>query len=130
MALPSKRSLAASININGHGNAAGYGGGSGLTRRDPGERSERRSDSPTAKRPSAYSSPIHRPASPMRKAAKEQSTPERARPRNRDGLDTGRGGDELPGLGGAGGERKKMAVGEEGALGQNPSVAMECFIFL
>ncbi|RCV41998.1 hypothetical protein SETIT_9G179400v2 [Setaria italica] len=106
MALPSKRSLSAAIN----------------------GRSGRRSDSPTgSRRAPASPSAIHRPASPMRKAAKEHGTPERAsRPRVRDG------GDEHPAaLAGLGGERKKVAEGEEGAaLGQNPSVAMECFIFL
>jgi hypothetical protein len=60
----------------------------------------------------------------MRKAAaKEHGTPERARPPRvvRDG----------GGLDAAGGEqKKKLAEGEENALGQNPSVAMECFIFL
>ncbi|XP_072147279.1 uncharacterized protein [Setaria viridis] len=126
MALPSKRSLSAAINGV---NAGGYGGGGGaLSRRDPGERSGRRSDSPTgSRRAPASPSAIHRPASPMRKAAKEHGTPERAsRPRVRDG------GDEHPAaLAGLGGERKKVAEGEEGAaLGQNPSVAMECFIFL
>ncbi|CAL4934578.1 unnamed protein product [Urochloa decumbens] len=121
MALPSsKRSLSAAINGNG---------GGALSRRDPGERSGRRSDSPTgSRRAPASPSATHRPASPMRKAAaaaKEHGhgTPERARPTR------ARDGDEQPALAGAGGgERKKV---EEGALGQNnPSVAMECFIFL
>ncbi|TVU03867.1 hypothetical protein EJB05_50580, partial [Eragrostis curvula] len=124
MALPAKRCLSASIN-GGHGS-----GGSGvlISRRDPGERSGRRSDSPTAsKRPSPAPSPVHR------QAARENlsSTPERSRPRVRDNAhDAGRGGDEQTALAGGptgGGERKKA---EEGVLGQNPSVAMECFIFL
>ncbi|PUZ38121.1 hypothetical protein GQ55_9G171700 [Panicum hallii var. hallii] len=121
MALSSKRSLTAAIN----GNAGGcYGGGGVLSRRDPGERSGRRSDSPTTgRRAPASPGATHRPASPARKAAKEQrhGSPESARPRARDGGDAGSGG---------GGERKKVAEGEQGALGQNPSVAMECFIFL
>ncbi|CAL4917734.1 unnamed protein product [Urochloa decumbens] len=121
MALPSsKRSLSAAINGNG---------GGALSRRDAGERSGRRSHSPTGSRraPASPSAAHHRPASPLRKAAaKEHGTPERARaPRIRDD------GDEQPALAGlaGGGERKKA---EEGALaGQNnPSVAMECFIFL
>uniref|UniRef100_A0A0A8XPC4 Uncharacterized protein n=1 Tax=Arundo donax TaxID=35708 RepID=A0A0A8XPC4_ARUDO len=128
MALPAKRSLAASINGNGNA-AASFGRGSALGRRDPGERSGGRSDS-TAKRPSACPSPVHRPASPMRKAAKEQSTPERARPRSKDGPDAGHFCDEQPGLTAGGGEHKKVSEGAGGALGQNPSVAMECFIFL
>ncbi|KAG2547665.1 translation initiation factor IF-2-like [Panicum virgatum] len=120
MALPSRRSLAAAIN----GTAGCYGGGGALSRRpDPGERSGRRSDSPTTgRRAPASPGATHRVGSPARKAAaKEQrhGTPERARPRARDG-------GELAGSGG-GGERRKVA---EGALGQNPSVAMECFIFL
>ena len=118
MALPSKRSLTAAIN----GSAGCYGGGGALGRRDPGERSGRRSDSPTTgRRAPASPGATHRAGSPARKAAaKEQrhGTPERARPRARDGGEAGSGG---------GGERKKVA---EGALGQNPSVAMECFIFL
>ncbi|PAN46310.1 hypothetical protein PAHAL_9G176100 [Panicum hallii] len=121
MALSSKRSLTAAIN----GNAGGcYGGGGVLSRRDPGERSGRRSDSPTTgRRAPASPGATHRPASPARKAAKEQrhGSPEPARPRARDGGDAGSGGE---------GERKKVAEGEQGALGQNPSVAMECFIFL
>ncbi|KAL6637374.1 hypothetical protein ACP70R_024946 [Stipagrostis hirtigluma subsp. patula] len=127
MALPAKRCLTAAI--DGHANAAAaaaYGGGSGLARRDPGERSGRRSDSPTGKRPPASPSPMHRHASTTRKAAKEQRTPERARPRVRDG--GGRAGDEPALLAGGEGERKDVAG--QGALGQNPSVAMECFIFL
>ncbi|CAN6310322.1 unnamed protein product [Urochloa humidicola] len=122
MALPSssKRSLGAAIN----------GGSGALCRRDAGERSGRRSDSPTgSRRAPASPSAAHRPASPMRKAAagKEHvhGTPERAcKPPTR-----ARDGDEEEPLAGllGGGERKKV---EEGALGQNPSVAMECFIFL
>ncbi|CAN6323391.1 unnamed protein product [Urochloa humidicola] len=125
MALPSsKRSLGAAIN--------GNGGGVALSRRDPGERSGRRSDSPTgSRRAPASPAAAHRPASPMRKAAaKEHGTPaERARlPRARDDGDEQRA---LAGAGGGGGEWKKVAEGEDGALaGQNPSVAMECFIFL
>jgi len=117
MALPSKRSLTAAIN----GSAGCYGGGGALGRRDPGERSGRRSDSPTTgRRAPASPGATHRAGSPACRAAKEQrhGTPERARPRARDGGEAGSGG---------GGERKKVA---EGALGQNPSVAMECFIFL
>ncbi|KAJ1294690.1 hypothetical protein BS78_01G165100 [Paspalum vaginatum] len=130
MALPSKRSLA---------------GAPARRERDPGERSWRRSDSPTGRRaaPASPSSAanIHRAGTtgPMRNkaAAKEHGhghgTPERGSsrpPRARDG------GDEQPGPwagGGAevGGEQKRrLAAEEEGALGQNPSVAMECFIFL
>ncbi|RLN43494.1 hypothetical protein C2845_PM01G36150 [Panicum miliaceum] len=123
MALPSKRSLTAAIN----GNVGGcYGGGGALSRREPGERSGRRSDSPTTgRRAPASPGATHRAASPARKAAKEQrhGSPERARPRARDG-----GGDA--GSGGGGGERKKVAEGALVPLGQNPSVAMECFIFL
>ncbi|KAF8722025.1 hypothetical protein HU200_022650 [Digitaria exilis] len=106
MALPSsmtKRSLTAAIN------------GGMLSRRDAGERSGRRSDSPTAGR--------RAPASPMRKAGREHGTPERTRPRARDGDEQ----PPLPEAAAGGGEHKKV---EEGALGQNPSVAMECFIFL
>ena len=118
MALPSKRSLTAAIN----GSAGCYGGGGALGRRDPGERSGRRSDSPTTcRRAPASPGATHRAGSPACRAAKEQrhGTPERARPRARDG-------GELAGSGG-GGERRKVS---QGALGQNPSVAMECFIFL
>ena len=152
MALPSsssKRSLLSltAAAINGNVAAGGHGGGSvsTLSRRDPGERSGRRSDSPTGSRraPASPSAPIHhRPASPMRKAvaaaaAKEHGTPERARPpprvvRDRDGgLDRGVGDERAAASCGGESEQKKLAVGEEGALGQNnPSVAMECFIFL
>lgn len=124
MALPSKRSLmTAAIGGSGHGTGSGA-----LSRRDPGERSGRRSDSPTGGRraPASPSAAIHRAASPVRgngKAAKDHAqqhghhcTPEGgSRPtRVRDG------GDEQP----------KKAAPEGEALGQNPSVAMECFIFL
>ncbi|KAL6893470.1 hypothetical protein ACP4OV_007568 [Aristida adscensionis] len=126
MALPAKRCLAAGIN-GGHAGAGAYGGGS-LTKRDPGERSGRRSDSPTGKRPPASPSPVHRLAGGTRKAANEQRAPEPARPRGRDGgHDAGRGGDD-PSLARGEGDGKEVAV--DGALGQNPSVAMECFIFL
>lgn len=133
MALPSsKRSLslnAAAVN--------GNGGGSALSRRDPGERSGRRSVSPaTRRRAPASPSPsaVHRPASPVRKAAaKEHGTPERGSRPARVIRDGGPDAERAALLGGGVGaeQRTKLAEGEEGALGhQNPSVAMECFIFL
>lgn len=113
MALPSsKRSLslnAAAVN--------GNGGGSALSRRDPGERSGRRADSPTGRRAAAPPGAIHRPVSPVRKAA--PAAPERARPAPPRVRDGGSGAALLGGR-----EQEKLAGGEDGAL------AMECFIFL
>ncbi|GJM95790.1 hypothetical protein PR202_ga12568 [Eleusine coracana subsp. coracana] len=110
MAASAKRSLATS-----------------MSRRDPGERSGRRSESPTAsKRPSPAPSPVHHRQASRRAGAREGlsvGTPERARPRVRD---VGPDGDNQPAF--HGGEQNKKP--EQGALGQNPSVAMECFIFL
>ncbi|KAK3146818.1 hypothetical protein QOZ80_3BG0272540 [Eleusine coracana subsp. coracana] len=98
-----------------------------LSRRDPGERSGRRSESPTAsKRPSPAPSPVHHRQASRRPAAREGlsgGTPERARLRVRD---VGPDDDNQPAFH-AGEQNKKP---EQGALGQNPSVAMECFIFL
>lgn len=119
MTLPSstaKRSLNASI--------------SGV-RRDPGERSGRRPDSPAWRTPAspAANGTISRQSSATRKVPKENTSPEqtkrqcgRARAQGEIGL-----GDELGEAPLAGKEQKEAA---EGALGQNPSVAMECFIFL
>ena len=113
MALPSsKRSLslnAAAVN--------GNGGGSALSRRDPGERSGRRADSPTGRRAAAPPGAIHRPVSPVHKAA--PAAPERARPAPPRVRDGGSGAALLGGR-----EQEKLAEGEDGAL------AMECFIFL
>jgi hypothetical protein len=114
MALPSstaKRSLNASI--------------TGV-RRDPGERSGRRPDSPARRTPSspAANGTISRQSSATRKVPKENTSPEqpkrqcsRARPTEEIGL--GDEHDEAP-LAGKG--HKEAA--------ENPSVAMECFIFL
>lgn len=128
---PAKRSLNASI--NGNGNA--YGGTA--VRRDPGERSGRRPDSPTARRPPASpaaNGAIHRQASAgvgaTRKAAKDNTTPEQTKPQcsGGGGRAPGKARDELDEVALAGGgEHKEVA---QGSLGQNPSVAMECFIFL
>jgi hypothetical protein len=89
-----------------------------LSRRDLGERSE----SPTAsKRPSPSPSPVHRQAKAC--ASRRAAAPERSRPR-RVGTPERSGDDEQQQAAFAG-EQKKP-----GELGQNPSVAMECFIFL
>jgi hypothetical protein len=141
MALPSsKRSLSLSafaINGNGHGHGAGVALSGRERGRDPGERSGRRSVSPaTRRRAPASPSPsaVHRPASPVRKAAaKEHGTPERGSRPARVIRDGGPDAERAALLGGGVGaeQRTKLAEGEEGALGhQNPSVAMECFIFL
>ncbi|KQK14325.2 CLK4-associating serine/arginine rich protein [Brachypodium distachyon] len=133
MALPSsrtsgsgssaKRSLHASIN------------GNGVVRRgDTGERSGRRSDSPTARRPpaspAANGSAISRQGSATRRAPpKEDASPEKIKQQ------CGRGRvpvevveDEFDGPALSGKQHGDAAA--EGPLGQNPSVAMECFIFL
>ncbi|KAM0928767.1 hypothetical protein ACQ4PT_001978 [Festuca glaucescens] len=95
-------------------------------RRDPGERSGRRPDSPARRTPSspAANGTISRQSSATRKVPKENTSPEqtkrqcsRARPTEEIGL-----GDELDEAPLAGKEHKEAA--------ENPSVAMECFIFL
>ncbi|PWZ21474.1 hypothetical protein Zm00014a_042737 [Zea mays] len=138
MALPSsKRSLSLSaFAINGNGN--GHGAGVALSGRDPGERSGQRSVSPATRRRAPASpshSAVHRPASPVRKAAAKEhgGTPERGSRPARVIRDGGPDAERAALLGGGVGaeQRTKLAEGEEGALGhQNPSVAMECFIFL
>ncbi|KAL5209433.1 hypothetical protein ABZP36_005056 [Zizania latifolia] len=127
--LAAKRSLNATVNGNGNVN------GGGAVRREPGERSGRRPDSPASKRlppPSpAVNGAIHRQASlgggATRKAAKGNNAQlEQTK------LQCGGGGrapgelSDEPALEGT--PEHKEAL--EGALGQNPSVAMECFIFL
>jgi hypothetical protein len=91
-----------------------------LSRRDPGERSE----SPTAsKRPSPSPTLVHRQAKTS--ASRRAAAPERSSPR-RVGTPERSGDDEQQQQQAAfAGEQKKT-----GELGQNPSVAMECFIFL
>jgi hypothetical protein len=119
MTLPSstaKRSLNASI--------------SGV-RRDPGERSGRRPDSPTRRTPSspAANGTISRQSSATRKVPKENTSPEQTKRKCSPARAQGENaiGDEVDEALPAGKEHKEAA---EGALGQNPSVAMECFIFL
>ena len=99
-------------------------------RRDPGERFGRRLDSPARRTPAspAANGTISRQSSATRKTPNENTSPEqtkqqcgRARPPGE------RLGDELEEAALA---EKEHRVAAEGALGQNPSVAMECFIFL
>ncbi|KAF0920585.1 hypothetical protein E2562_035729 [Oryza meyeriana var. granulata] len=125
-----KRSLNATV--NGNGNA--YGGGA--AKRDPGERSGRRPDSPTSKRippaSPAANGAIHRQASlnggATRKTAKETTTLEQTKPQCRTPEEARDGPDESALEDGR--EHDKEAGADGGRLGQNPSVAMECFIFL
>uniref|UniRef100_A0A0D9VVX4 Uncharacterized protein n=1 Tax=Leersia perrieri TaxID=77586 RepID=A0A0D9VVX4_9ORYZ len=104
-------------------------GGGAAKRGDAGERSGRRAESPTSKRssipptsPAANGSVIHRQASfnggsATRKAAAVEQTKPRCKARD---------GSDESGLE----DKQAAAAAEGGALGQNPSVAMECFIFL
>ncbi|KAG8062657.1 hypothetical protein GUJ93_ZPchr0003g18252 [Zizania palustris] len=124
-----KRSLNATV--NGNGNANGWD----AVRRDPGERSGRRPDSPTSKRlpsPSPAANGSHRQAilggGATRKATKENSTQlDQTKPQC---------GGRTPGEASDGTHKPALEAtpehkeAQEGALGQNPSVAMECFIFL
>ncbi|XBI56306.1 uncharacterized protein [Aegilops tauschii subsp. strangulata] len=121
MALPSsaKRSLNTNINCNG---------GSGV-RRDPGEHSGRRSDSPARRPPAspAANGTISRQSSATRKGPKENTSSEKTKHQCGRGRAPMEVGDELDEAPLAGKERREAA---DAAMGQNPSVAMECFIFL
>ncbi|KAG8097527.1 hypothetical protein GUJ93_ZPchr0013g37290 [Zizania palustris] len=128
--LAAKRSLHSTVNGNGNVN-----GGSAI-RREPGERSGRRLDSPTSKRlppPSpAANGAIHRQASLDGRATRKQAAKENTTQLEQTKLQYGGGGrppgelSDEPALEGTP-EHKEAP---EGALCQNPSVAMECFIFL
>uniref|UniRef100_A0A8R7PG74 Uncharacterized protein n=2 Tax=Triticum urartu TaxID=4572 RepID=A0A8R7PG74_TRIUA len=121
MALPSSAKRSLNTNINGNG-------GSGV-RRDPGEHSGRRSDSPSRRPPAspAANGAISRQSSATRKAPKESTSSEKTKQQCGRGRAPMEVGDELDEAPLAGKERREAA---DAAMGQNPSVAMECFIFL
>lgn len=142
MMLPhsSRTPAAAKRSLNGNGGA--YGGGA--AKRDPGERSGRRPDSPTSKHippaSPAANGAISRQQSlnggATRKTAKDDTTLEQTKPQCHGGggggrsPEEGRDGSDESALEEEGHEQEKQTA-EGGALGPiNPSVAMECFIFL
>ena len=99
-------------------------------RRDPGERSGRRPDSPARRAPAspAANGTISRQSSATRRVPKENTSPEQTKRQcGRTRSPGERLGDELEEEALGEKEHKEAA---DGALGQNPSVAMECFIFL
>ncbi|XP_040378423.1 brain acid soluble protein 1 [Oryza brachyantha] len=125
-----KRSLNATVN----GNANAHVGGA--PKRDPGERSGRRPDSPTSKRvppaSPAANGVSQRPQHSLngggvtRKTARENTTLEQTKPQC--GSAGGRTPPEDPRE--SPDESTLEHAADGGGLVQNPSVAMECFIFL
>nr|BAJ87842.1 predicted protein [Hordeum vulgare subsp. vulgare] len=115
MALPSSAKRSLNTNINGNGGS--------------GEHSGRRSDSPARRPPTspAANGTITRQSSATRKGPKENISSEKTKQQCGRRRATTEVGDEIDEAPLAGKEHREAA---DAAVGQNPSVAMECFIFL